>query len=443
MRARMSPVATLLALCVAFASSAGPGFGRGGGLTCPAGFIGGGLTGGCVPGGPFSTFADATGVGMGSVCSGAAVTDTKGRSVVVTRASVAECYSNDGQTLTQVASGQPRVSSGAVDSAQLGLWQDPLRTNLIINNRDGSQAAWVKTNMTCTRTATGMRNDVNGATHCVATAGNATITQGVVLGATVYGGSVHIRPGTVTGAVSVAIDGATYTNVAPSLIAAKWRRAVPYETAGCTATTGSQCIVVGSLAAVAANPVMSVMIANSGDSVDLDFVQLEVSNNSAGNVTTPIETGGASATRAYELPDIVVSLTGIAQACIAATSVGVNRANRFAAGTLDTGAVGGAGTGSYFAVTGATVFAAAATPNTASSGASLAAGVHRYAAFYDGAVLNACYDGVCGVGVAATWVPPSFTRLRLAGYDTTNDDYAVGGVVKNYQMDITGIGCTR
>ena len=124
--------------------------------------------------GAFFEFAPASGAGMGTACACAAITGAKGETLTFTRASVAECYSNDGQTLTQCSTNQPLVSSGRVDSTLLGLWREEARQNDALHSRDLSQAIWVKTNMTCAKTATGMRNDVNGASTCTASAANGT-----------------------------------------------------------------------------------------------------------------------------------------------------------------------------------------------------------------------------------------------------------------------------
>ena len=105
----------LLAFLAAFSADSGP-TGRGGGLTCPSGYVGGGLTP-CTPAYAFFEFAPASGAGMGTACACAAVTGVKGEALTLTRASVAECYSNDGQTLTQCGNNLPRVSSGSAASS--------------------------------------------------------------------------------------------------------------------------------------------------------------------------------------------------------------------------------------------------------------------------------------------------------------------------------------
>lgn len=242
----------------------------------------------------FFEFAPANGAGMGAACACTTPTGAKGETLTFSRASVAECYSNDGQTLTQCASNQPLVSSGRVDSTLVGLWREETRTNLILHNRDLSQAIWTKTNMACPRTATGMRNDVNGASTCTSSAGNGTVIQATVTGAATRSTSLHIKRRTGTGGVDVTRDnGATWTSITSRLSDTLWRRVVPYPTAGCV---GGNCIVVPQMVSAIANPTIGIRLVMSGDAVDVDFVQDE----NGDGATSPILTAGASANRAVD-----------------------------------------------------------------------------------------------------------------------------------------------
>lgn len=105
-------MARLLALVVLLlAGSADPaGFGRGGGLTCPKGYIGGGLTP-CVPIRLAFEFAPANGAGMGTACACASVTGANGEAMTMTRASTATC-SKQGAATSGIAPGD-LVTCGA------------------------------------------------------------------------------------------------------------------------------------------------------------------------------------------------------------------------------------------------------------------------------------------------------------------------------------------
>lgn len=242
---------------------------------------------------PFFDFAPASGAGMGVACSGAVPTSASGQALSFVRASVAECYSNDGQTLTQLAINQPIISSGDVTSPQLGYWAEPSRINRILQSRDLSNAAWTKSNMTCALTATGMRNDSNGASTCTGSAGNGTVIQSLVLGAATRTGSLHIKRRTGTGTVSVTADnGTTWTDITSSVVSTKWKRVVPVNSPGCY---GGNCITVLPMVVETANPGLGIKLATSGDAVDIDFAQMEDGEGA----TSPILNAGAANTRSF------------------------------------------------------------------------------------------------------------------------------------------------
>lgn len=100
------------------------------------------------PSAPQFLFADSTGVGMGSACSGSAVTGTQGETVTFTRASAGSCLKG-GETagiangdLVDLTSDQPRVQPGADGGGGLGLsiWES--RTNSVLYNQEYDNAAW-------------------------------------------------------------------------------------------------------------------------------------------------------------------------------------------------------------------------------------------------------------------------------------------------------------
>ncbi len=225
-----------------------------------------------------------------------------------TRASVAECPSNDGQSLTQLAANVARVSSGNALTTRPGIWKEYAATNAIWPNRDLSPTSgrWTATNMTCVRNAPGMRGgDVNGATTCVASAANATICQALVFAAAPRSTSWRIKKSLLTGALTLARDGATYgADISSQLSSTLWKWAVPWSSPGCA---GGNCIIQSTLTSSVLNPNICLKIANSGDSVMIDFVQDE----SGYRATSPIETTVATATRALETTYFTVPTTAI------------------------------------------------------------------------------------------------------------------------------------
>lgn len=286
-------------------------------------------------GSPILELAPLSGAGMGAACACQNITGSKGEVVTFSRASVGECYSTDAQTITQCASNIPRVMSGNTAVSQLGLLFETAKQNDLLWSRDWSNAAWVKTSMTCTRTATGMRNDANGASLCTATAGLGTVLQATTTDATTRNFTFHIKRVTGTGTVEATVDGATWVDITASLTSS-WKRVVGRETLGCT---GGNCIVVAGLSNSVASKNTGIRITTSGDAVAVDFAQLETGVV----VSTPIETTTAVATRAVDAATVAVP------ALASMASVGCARAVlQRGSATGDTGSVDGdAVTGRY------------------------------------------------------------------------------------------------
>lgn len=140
-------IARLLALVVLLlAGSADPaGFGRGGGLTCPRGYIGGGLTP-CVPIRLAFEFAPASGAGMGAACACSAVTGSTGEALTMTRGSPATC-SKQGAATSGIAPGDlvtcandlPRIE--AVGTS-LGYLREGAATNVDPRSSEIDDAAY-------------------------------------------------------------------------------------------------------------------------------------------------------------------------------------------------------------------------------------------------------------------------------------------------------------
>ena len=397
--------------------------------------------------GAFLEFAPASGRGMGAPCACSAVFTAKGDAISFSRTTVGECYSNDGQTLTQCAVDQPRVSSGVATSSVLGIWMEPARLNVALHSRDLSQAVWTRTNMTCTRTATGMRNDVNGATRCTASAANGTVLQAIVYAAFTANTSFHIKRVTGTGTVEVTRNnGTTWTAVNASLSTTLWKRVVSEEVPGCA---GGNCIAVPAMTSGIANPTIGIRIVTSGDAVDVDFVQDE----ETATASSPIVTAGAAASRDYSIIDLPLAFSPTAATGFSASSVGVSGGPYTSGGTatqmiLSNGVLGAVGIGatyaySYSATTGP--YVAIDTAGVASAGA--ATWNPMYEAFtelstmtgfwHTGTVLRDCQRNVCDVGGASTLGTPTFTRV-MVGRATATASTQFSGVIKSVCVDPSG-----
>ena len=288
----ISRLLALVALLLA-GSADSVGAGRGGGLTtCPKGYIGGGMTP-CTPQRAYFEFAPPDGAGMGTACSGGSVVAATGQSTTFTRASSAWCTLDD-YSMVELAAGKPRVMTGTGGTSPLGVFIEDTATNLVLHDRDLSQAAWTKANVTCTKTATGVDGVASSASRCTATGAGGTVLQSLVVGAATRNTSMYLRRGTGTGAVSVTRDnGATWTDVAPSLSGSIMLRVASREAVGCAY---GGCIVVPAMTSGGANPIVGIQLATNGDAVDVDLVQDEP----GAYPTSPVTTGAASATRAAE-----------------------------------------------------------------------------------------------------------------------------------------------
>lgn len=236
---------------------------------------------------PFFVFAPASGVGIGTACLCAPITGTKGETVTDQRATDGWCI-NKNFVYTKCPVGAPRVMPGRVDETWLGIASESQRQNLLVNGttRDLSSASWTKSNMTCTKTATGVDSVANHASTCTASASNATVKQCVTLSSSSVSVSIHVRRNTGAGTVGVSIDGSTFSDIT-SGVTSSWNRAVPSESIGCA---GGRCVDVAALQATVANPCIAVRLGTNGDAVDLDLAQVEV----GGYASTPIEVDGVN-----------------------------------------------------------------------------------------------------------------------------------------------------
>ncbi len=365
------------------------------------------------------------------------------------RASAEECTSTDEQTITQCAVDVPCLMSGAVDDPTIGvLSQGTARTNLALWGHDLSNGAWVGANMTCTKTATGLRGTSNSASTCTASAIGGTVLQTVVNGNAERVISFYIKRRTGTGTVKPIIDGVTpLSDISSSLSTTVWKRVVSSEVPGCTASTGSLCIVLSGLHVTSANPVFGFALGTSGDAVDIDFFQ----NERGPWASSPIETTSASVARASEIWDADILTQPPLDAgmyCAAATTiipadnVTANMRLHGVPGDKDAGIAAGSATyydDSYwdqaasFTVEASWVEA----PFSYAIGFALDGGARNRIVTYDDTLrLNGCINGVCGAtggGSYVQWTPPVLKRYRLGGYTATSG--AFDGVIKQVQLD--------
>jgi hypothetical protein len=150
------------------------GWGRGGGLTCPHGFVGGGLTP-CTAAppqySPYFEFAPVDG-GLGTTpCQCVNPTGAKGEALTMARTGVASCLKSDAFA-SGIAPGDmvwcptntARLAYADTTSHQLGLWAERTKTNACLRSTELDDAAWVSVATVTADTTPGLDGGVNADT---------------------------------------------------------------------------------------------------------------------------------------------------------------------------------------------------------------------------------------------------------------------------------------
>lgn len=153
----------------------------------------------------------------------------------------------------------------------VGLDAEGTVANTAVNSNDLTQASWVKTNITATKNQTGPDNIPNSATLITATAPGATVFQAPPVSAAVRNVSYAVRCDICTGAVSMTIDGSTFTPISASNCNNVFRQGTAPSP-----TAFERCFLTG---VVSTN--IGFKLANSGDGITVWDAQI------AGAVTIP------------------------------------------------------------------------------------------------------------------------------------------------------------
>lgn len=151
----------------------------------------------------------------------------------------------------------PFYEQGLVDANGVGLHGKRLggaRTNVVLHNRDLTNAAWVKTNVTAAKDQTGVDGVASSASKITATAANGTCLQAITLASSARFQSAYVKRVTGSGTINMTLDnGATWTVIT---VTAAWTRVtVPTQTL--------------------ADPTVGFRIVTSGDAIAVDYVQNE------------------------------------------------------------------------------------------------------------------------------------------------------------------------
>lgn len=162
--------------------------------------------------------------------------------------------------------------NGLIRTGDLGLLVESTRTNVVLYNRDLTNAAWTKTNVTAAKTQTGIDGVANSASSITATAGNGTCLQAIVLASSARFQTAYVKRITGTGTVEMTMDnGTTWTAIT---VTSSWAR-------------------VSIATQTLANPTVGFRLATSGDAIAVDYVQ----NENGTYATSPIATTSAATAR--------------------------------------------------------------------------------------------------------------------------------------------------
>lgn len=158
-----------------------------------------------------------------------------------------------------------------------GLLLQGAKTNICLYARDGTQANWVKVNITATKDIQGIDGADNSATRLTATANNGTIIQAIGSGSQWC--SIFLRRISGTGTVSITTNnGGNWTDITSRLTVhgTNWSSGPFFQ------------FMVGASG-------FGIRIGTSGDVIGMDMGQAE--GNSPAGVTVPIPTTNVSVTR--------------------------------------------------------------------------------------------------------------------------------------------------
>lgn len=172
-------------------------------------------------------------------------------------------YTGNGLYLAQdgnanlTTSGVPRlewVTDPVTAVLQPYLLLEAAATNVVLFNRDLTNAAWTKTTMSAARTQVGIDGVTNSATVLTALAGNATCLQAITLGSAARFQTAWVKRLTGSGTVNMTMDnGVTWT---PITLTTAWTRvSIPTQTL--------------------ANPTVGFRLVTNADAIAVDGVQNE------------------------------------------------------------------------------------------------------------------------------------------------------------------------
>jgi hypothetical protein len=163
-------------------------------------------------------------------------------------------YFDSSGVLQTAAINTARFDYNPLTLAVRGLLLEETRTNVVLHNRDLTNAAWTKSNVSEAKDQTGIDGVANSASRITASAGNGTCLQSITLASSARFHTAYVKRLVGTGNIDLTMNnGTTWTTV--------------------TTTDGWTRVSIPS--ATLANPVVGFRIVTSGDSIAVDYVQNE------------------------------------------------------------------------------------------------------------------------------------------------------------------------
>jgi hypothetical protein len=167
------------------------------------------------------------------------------------------------------------------------------RINLALWSRDLTQSGtWIAVTMTVAKNAVGIDGAANSASTLTATSPAGTILQSLTQASAAYTYTVYVKGVTVTGAIQVA----DYPVLTPAFTTLSSSNCFNPAGTGVAPTSGQTGFLRCTVTATSLNPVIGFKFANSGDSIIVDFNQLEAGSNG----TSPCLTTVATCTRSAD-----------------------------------------------------------------------------------------------------------------------------------------------
>lgn len=160
--------------------------------------------------------------------------------------------------LESFAANQPIWEKDVNTGAVIGLGIRSSMTNLLLQSRDFTNAAWTKTSCTAAANQSGIDGVSNSACTLTATAINAVLSQSVTSASATRAASIYMKRKTGSGQVLLSTNGTTFTDISAQLSSTLWTRVFVTQ-------------------AAVTNPVFAIKLATSGDEVMIDQAQLESS----------------------------------------------------------------------------------------------------------------------------------------------------------------------